>query len=159
MEHLGQRSLPFRSDHTVLSQVPAVVSSRPAQELWSHDRLTVELRQLLVVFQTMDDLVVEDVEAHRSERQAGHDVHGTEPDGPGRSVVLLGGSGSQVAETYCAEAHEAEVNSVDRAPAFKLVQNHCAEKYVSENCTEAEAHWSENGETPERHFRVCVCAA
>lgn len=65
----------------------------------------------------MDDLVVEDVEAHRRQRHAQHYVDGAEPDGRvprvDRGEAAPGiRARHHVAEADCAQAHEAEIACV-----------------------------------------------
>lgn len=70
---------------------------------------------LHLVAQPVDDLVVEDVEAHRRQSHSGHYVAGAEPNGhvPRLVEVLPGvGTGYHVAEPDSAQAHEAEVACV-----------------------------------------------
>jgi len=70
-----------------------------------------------LVAHTMDDLVVEDVEAHCRQRHPQHYVDGAEPDG---GVPRVGGgeaapgirAGHHIAEADGAQAHEAEIARV-----------------------------------------------
>lgn len=73
------------------------------------------LRLLHLMAQPVDDLVVEDVEAHRRQGHSGHYVAGAEPNGhvPRLVKALAGvGTGNHVAEPDRAQAHEAEVACV-----------------------------------------------
>lgn len=63
----------------------------------------------------VDDLVVQDVEAHRRQRHARHYVERAEPNGyvPRLVQTLAGiGTGDHIAEPDCAQAHEAEVTRI-----------------------------------------------
>lgn len=65
--------------------------------------------------QPVDDLVVDDVEAHRCQGHSRHYVAGAEPD---RHVSRIGGdvarirTGHHIAEADGAQAHEAEIARV-----------------------------------------------
>lgn len=90
-------------------------------------RLRQDLLLLRLVIQSVDDLVVEDVEAHGGQRHAEHYVARAEPDRRVASLleaVARIGTRYQVSEPDCAQAHETEVARVCNVSRFHHHNQH-----------------------------------
>lgn len=72
------------------------------------------------VFQSMHDLVMEDIEAHGGQSHPRHDVNGAEPKSAGRLFLQ---AGNQVAKSDGRQAHKAKVDAVKKWPFFQSVEH------------------------------------
>lgn len=95
----------------------------------------------------MHDLVVEDVEAHRRQGHARHDVNGAEPQCRGR---VFSEAWHQVAEADCRQRHEAEVDAVEHGPIFEAVEDEGADDDVHDHHAQTQADGRQDAETVHR---------
>lgn len=84
----------------------------------------------------VDDLLVQYIEAHRSQRHPTHNVDGAEPGGGvGR---LLPKTWHQVTESDRGQGHETEIDAVQNRPVFQPVKRQSTEQNVDDHHGEAE---------------------
>jgi hypothetical protein len=112
------------------------------------------------VLQPVDDLVVDDVEAHRRQRHPRHDVNRAEPY-RGVGVVVPEGVGARhhVPEPDRRQTHEAEVEAVEERPVFQFVQGERPQADVDEHHGQAEKNGGQDAESVHRRLRLVVGAA
>lgn len=91
----------------------------------------------------MNDLLVYDIEAHRSQRHAGHNVDGAEPGG---GIRLPSQSRQHVPKADGRQAHEAEVDAVDEGPILQAIEHCSAEYNVDDHHGKAEQYGCQNAQ-------------
>lgn len=92
------------------------------------------------------DLVMDHVEAHRSQRHPGHDVYRTEPNSRVRFVSHKGiRPWHHIPEPDGSEAHKAEIKAVQQRPTLHLVQREGAQTDVHEHDAQAQSYGRQDG--------------
>lgn len=89
------------------------------------------------MLEPMNDLLVQNVEAHRGQRHAGHDVRRAEPE---RRGGFFAHPRHQIAKPDGRQAHEAEIDGIDQRPVLKTHQRDRAQHNVDDHHAQAEQY-------------------